>query len=60
MSIIMTGVGSDGVLDMQAVSREGGVTLGQDESSCTVYGMPRACARSGVLQRVVTLLQIPD
>jgi two-component system chemotaxis response regulator CheB len=56
----MTGVGSDGVLDMQAVSREGGVTLGQDESSCTVYGMPRACARSGVLQRVVTLLQIPD
>jgi len=30
------------------------------EASCSVYGMPRSCAESGVLQRVVPLMQIPD
>ena len=60
MGIIMTGMGVDGLLGMQAIARNGGTTLGQDESSCTVYGMPRACARSGVLQRVVPLMQIPE
>jgi two-component system, chemotaxis family, protein-glutamate methylesterase/glutaminase len=60
MGIIMTGMGVDGLLGIQAIARNGGTTLGQDESSCTVYGMPRACARSGVLQRVVPLMQIPE
>jgi two-component system chemotaxis response regulator CheB len=60
MGIIMTGMGVDGLLGMQSIAAYGGTTLGQDESSCTVYGMPRACARSGVLQRVVPLAQIPD
>lgn len=58
MGIIMTGMGSDGLLGMQAIARAGGLTLGQDQSSCTVYGMPRVCAESGVLQRVVTLLRV--
>jgi len=33
---------------------------GQDEARCIVYGMPRSCAESGVLQRVVSLIQIPE
>jgi two-component system chemotaxis response regulator CheB len=60
MGIIMTGMGTDGVLGMEAITRAGGTTLGQDESSSTAYGMPRACARRGVLQQVVPLLQIPE
>jgi two-component system, chemotaxis family, protein-glutamate methylesterase/glutaminase len=60
MGVIMTGMGSDGALGMKAIHREGGLTVGQDESSCTVYGMPRACAESGVLRRVVPLSQIPQ
>jgi len=60
MGVIMTGMGADGVQGMQAIAREGGLTLGQDEASCTVYGMPRSCAEAGVLQRVVPLKQIPD
>ncbi len=39
--------------------KAGGLTVGQDEASCTVYGMPRSCAEAGVLQRVVSLTQIP-
>ena len=59
MGIIMTGMGADGALGMQAIAREGGLTVGQDERTCTVYGMPRSCAEIGVLKRVVPLLDIP-
>lgn len=58
MGIIMTGMGADGALGMKAIRREGGVTVGQDEASCAVYGMPRVCAESGVLQRVLPLSEI--
>jgi two-component system, chemotaxis family, protein-glutamate methylesterase/glutaminase len=59
MGVIMTGMGSDGAEGMRAIHKEGGFTLGQDEASCTVYGMPRACAELGVLNRVVPLSLIP-
>jgi two-component system, chemotaxis family, protein-glutamate methylesterase/glutaminase len=59
MGIIMTGMGSDGGEGMAAIYRSGGLTLGQDEASCIVYGMPRACADLGVLRRVVPLEEIP-
>ena len=59
MGIIMTGMGSDGVQGMRAIHRQGGLTVGQDEATCIVYGMPRACAELGILQRVVPLSQIP-
>src|SRR4029077_8218626 len=59
MGVIMTGMGSDGALGMKAIYREGGLTIGQDEASCAVYGMPRACADLGVLSRTVPLSQIP-
>jgi two-component system chemotaxis response regulator CheB len=59
MGIIMTGMGSDGAQGMNAIHREGGMTLGQDKRTCTVYGMPRACAEMGILDRVVPLWQIP-
>ncbi len=59
MGVIMTGMGSDGALGMDAIHREGGFTVGQDELSCAVYGMPRVCAETGILDRVVPLGQIP-
>jgi two-component system chemotaxis response regulator CheB len=60
MGVIMTGMGADGLVGMQAIAREGGMTLGQNEETCTVYGMPKSCAEAGVLQRVVSLAQIPE
>jgi two-component system, chemotaxis family, protein-glutamate methylesterase/glutaminase len=59
LGVIMTGMGSDGAEGMNAIYRRGGVTIGQDETTCTVYGMPRACAELGILTRVVPLSQIP-
>jgi two-component system chemotaxis response regulator CheB len=59
MGIILTGMGSDGAEGMNAIHRHGGLTIGQDEASCVVYGMPRACAEMGTLTRVVPLSEIP-
>jgi len=60
MGIIMTGMGSDGLQGMKAIAHQGGLTLGQDQSSSVVYGMPRSCAEAGILQRVVPLAAIPE
>jgi two-component system chemotaxis response regulator CheB len=59
LGVIMTGMGSDGAEGMKAIYRQGGFTIGQDEASCAVYSMPRACAEAGVLNRVLPLEQIP-
>jgi len=59
MGIIMTGMGCDGALGMKAIHQAGGLTIGQDEDTCAVYGMPRACAEQGILCKVVPLAQIP-
>jgi len=58
MGIILTGMGADGARGMKAIYEAGGITLGQDEGSCAVYGMPRSCAELGVLQRTVPLSAI--
>ena len=57
--IILTGMGVDGLQGMTAIRQAGGITIGQDEATSAVYGMPRACAESGILQRVIPLAQMP-
>ena len=43
---------------IKAIHQEGGLTVGQDQMSCAVYGMPRVCAEMGTLDRTVPLSQI--
>jgi two-component system, chemotaxis family, protein-glutamate methylesterase/glutaminase len=58
LGIIMTGMGSDGLQGMTAIHDAGGITIGQDEATCAVYGMPRCCAENGILDKVVPLPQL--
>jgi len=60
LGIILTGMGADGVKGMKAIQDAGGITVGQNEATCAVYGMPRCCADIGVLQRVVPLAEIAE
>jgi two-component system chemotaxis response regulator CheB len=59
IGVIMTGMGSDGAEGISAIFREGGLTIGQDEASCAVFGMPRVCSKLGVLSRIISLSDIP-
>src|SRR5258705_4142320 len=59
LGIILTGMGCDGLEGMTAIHQAGGLTIGQDEASSVVYGMPRCCAKRGILKRVVPLSQVP-
>lgn len=60
LGLILTGMGNDGLVGMTAIFKAGGMTIGQDAATSTVYSMPRACAESGVLQRIVPLEDIPQ
>lgn len=57
-AVIMTGMGSDGTKGLQVLKNKGAFVIGQDESSCVVYGMPKAAADAGVIDTVCPLTQI--
>ena len=59
VGVILTGMGSDGEHGICALYSRGALTIGQDERSCAVYGMPRACAEQGTLHRILPLEEIP-
>lgn len=60
MAVIMTGMGRDGAAELGTIHRHGGVTVAQDESSCVVYGMPKAAVESGYAQHVVPLSRMAE
>lgn len=55
IGVIMTGMGQDGIKGLRDLKDRGGYVVGQDEDSCVVYGMPRAAAKAGLVDRVVPL-----
>lgn len=60
VAVLLTGMGSDGAIGMQAVRAAGGATIAQDEATCVVYGMPRAAIATQAVQQVVPLPLIPE
>lgn len=53
MGILLTGMGEDGARGLQSIDQAGGITIAQDESSCAVFGMPKAAIDLGVVQQVL-------
>ncbi len=58
LGIILTGMGDDGVEGLLHLHEAGGLTLGQDEATCVVYGMPREAMLRNALDAVLSLEQI--
>jgi two-component system chemotaxis response regulator CheB len=52
---ILTGMGRDGAQGLLALRKAGAKTLGQDEQSCVVYGMPRSAFEIGAVEKQVSL-----
>lgn len=55
---ILTGMGADGAEGMLAMRQAGAVTIGQDESSSVVYGMPAVAHRIGAVVQQMPLRRI--
>lgn len=49
LGLIMTGMGDDGALGLLEMRAAGALTIGQDEASSIVYGMPKAALRLGAV-----------
>ncbi len=60
LGVIMTGMGRDGAVELAEMRKQGAWTLGQDEESCIVYGMPRAGWEMGAVQKQVSLMKMAD
>jgi two-component system chemotaxis response regulator CheB len=58
MGIIMTGMGDDGAQGLKEMLDAGAKTLGQDENSCVVYGMPKEAFKLGAVERELPLNKI--
>ena len=55
---ILTGMGRDGALGLKAMRDAGAKTVGQDEASCVVYGMPKAAQEIGAVMRQESIIEI--
>ncbi len=60
VGIILTGMGYDGAKGLLAMRRAGARTIGQDEQSCVVYGMPKVAYEIGAVERQTSLSNIPQ
>lgn len=58
LAAILTGMGQDGVVGLRKVKDCGGFVIGQDAATSVVYGMPRAAAQAGLVDRVLPLEHI--
>ena len=58
LTVILTGMGQDGMKGCQDVAAAGGVVVGQDEASSVVWGMPGAVATAGLCNAILPLKEI--
>jgi two-component system chemotaxis response regulator CheB len=56
--VILTGMGRDGAQGLLEMRNAGAHTLGQDEASCVVYGMPRVAHEIGAVERQLPLSRL--
>ena len=59
VGIILTGMGYDGAKGLLMMKRKGARTIGQDEHSSVVYGMPKVAFEIGAVEKQTALLNIP-
>lgn len=59
IGVILTGMGYDGAKGLLSMRRRGAQTIGQDEASSIVYGMPKVAYNIGAVSKQITLDKIP-
>lgn len=60
VGVILTGMGYDGAKGLLTMRRKGARTIGQDEQSSVVYGMPKVAFDIGAVEKQASLSSIPQ
>jgi two-component system chemotaxis response regulator CheB len=60
VGVVLTGMGSDGAEGLKVMKQAGAKTLAQDEASCVVFGMPKEAIKTGCVDKVVSLRNMPQ
>ncbi len=60
IGIILTGMGYDGAKGLLSMRKKGARTIGQDEKSSVVYGMPKVAYNIGAVEKQAPLNDIPN
>ena len=60
VGVILTGMGADGARGLTNMRKAGAHTIGQDEESCVVYGMPMVAFNMGGVSEQLPLASIGD
>ena len=60
IGVILTGMGKDGSNGLLEMRNAGAITLGQDEASSLIYGMPRAAFENGAVMKQFALSHMAD
>jgi two-component system chemotaxis response regulator CheB len=55
LAVVLTGMGSDGMLGARLIRENGGSVLAQDQATSTVWGMPGAVTQAGLAHKVLPL-----
>ncbi len=60
IALLLTGMGKDGAEGLKQIKDAGGYTICESESSCVVFGMPKAAIDLGAAKAVLPLEEIAD
>ncbi|MFC3925337.1 chemotaxis response regulator protein-glutamate methylesterase [Clostridium punense] len=60
LGVVLTGMGKDGSNGVVEIKNRGGYNISEDESTCTIYGMPKAAYETHMVDEVVPLYNITD
>lgn len=60
IGVILTGMGSDGSIGLKNLVESGGYSIGQNEDSCIIYGMPKSAYNLGAVKIQLPLQNIMD
>ena len=59
IAVVLTGAGKDGSMGVTAIKKRGGTVIVQDEATSEFFGMPSAAIRTGTVDFVLSLDEIP-